>query len=423
MIRLGAISAERYLEFVQARGEASFLQLPAWARVKPDWGSELVAWRDGETVVGVGLVLTRRIPKLRRFLAYLPEGPVLDWALLDPGIYLDPLVQYLKKRGAFAVRIGPTQVVRRWGAGSVKNAIADDAVTSLSLLTPDQEEPAGLQLQQWLRQAGWCRQMSVHSFGAGQPPFNFQLPLQGKSQAELLAGMNQLWRRNIKKSDAAGVHVRLGGAADLAGFHRLYTETAGRDGFMPRPLGYFETMWQALRAEDPDCLRLYLAEHESDLVAAATWVKVGRHVWYSYGASSSVKRDVRGSNAIQWRMIRDALEAGASVYDLRGITGGLSAGDPEIGLIRFKAGLGGEAIEYVGEWDLPINRLLYRAFLLYLNRGGRRGSAGRAAPESGSESARDGQVSVDPEENANSGLACALADNQQGSIGAAGVTP
>ena len=54
-------------------------------------------------------------------------------------------------------------------------------------------------------------------------------------------------------------------------------------------------------------------------------------------------------------MITDALAAGATVYDLRGITEGLEADDPHLGLIQFKVGTGGEAVEYVGEWDLPLN--------------------------------------------------------------------
>ena len=77
---------------------------------------------------------------------------------------------------------------------------------------------------------------------------------------------------------------------------------------------------------------------------------------------------MRGSNAIQWRMISDAIEAGADVYDLRGITDTLAADDPHIGLIQFKVGTGGEAVEYVGEWDLPLNRLVYKAFSLYMSR-------------------------------------------------------
>ena len=41
-----------------------------------------------------------------------------------------------------------------------------------------------------------------------------------------------------------------------------------------------------------------------------------------------------------------------------------------MGLLQFKVGTGGEAVEYVGEWDLPISRLLYAAFDLYMRRRG-----------------------------------------------------
>ena len=61
-------------------------------------------------------------------------------------------------------------------------------------------------------------------------------------------------------------------------------------------------------------------------------------------------------------MIRDAIAEGADVYDLRGITDTLDPDDPHVGLIQFKAGTGGEAVETVGEWDLPLNRALYRGF-------------------------------------------------------------
>jgi len=127
-------------------------------------------------------------------------------------------------------------------------------------------------------------------------------------------------------------------------------------------------MWDALGAEEPDRLALYLAHHEGDLVAATTLVRVGTHAWYSYGASTTEKRDVRGSNAVQWQMMRDALAAGADVYDMRGITDTLDADDSHIGLIQFKVGTGGDAVEYLGEWDLPLNRALYLAFTTYMRR-------------------------------------------------------
>lgn len=44
--------------------------------------------------------------------------------------------------------------------------------------------------------------------------------------------------------------------------------------------------------------------------------------------------------------------------------------DPHLGLIQFKVGTGGEAYTYLGEWDLPLNRLLYKAFDVYMARRG-----------------------------------------------------
>ena len=224
-----------------------------------------------------------------------------------------------------------------------------------------------------MQQRRWITDESGEGFAAGQPQFNFQLPLRHadgtqKTEDELLKGMNQLWRRNIKKAAKMGVEVRLGTRDDLARFHELYLETAERDGFTGRPLTYFEHMWDVLNAEEDGRMKLYLSEHEGDLVAATTFVTVGEHAWYSYGASSTHKREVRGSNAVQWQMIRDANAAGCAVYDLRGIVEGVGADDPELGLIQFKVGTGGEAVAYLGEWDFPINKVLYKAFDLYMKR-------------------------------------------------------
>ena len=225
-----------------------------------------------------------------------------------------------------------------------------------------------------LQELGWQPQAAEGGFAAGQPQYNFVVPLQRdgvpRTEDDLLAGMNQQWRRNIKKAAKEGVVVEQGTRSDLKAFHDLYVHTAERDRFTPRGLPYFRVMADALGGEDPDRFRLYLGRHEGDLVAATVWVRVGGHTWYSYGASSTEKRDVRGSNAVQWAMIRDALVAGADVYDLRGITDTLDADDPHVGLIQFKVGTGGEAVEYAGEWDLPLNRPLYRAFDLYMKRRG-----------------------------------------------------
>ncbi|HYP43644.1 MAG TPA: peptidoglycan bridge formation glycyltransferase FemA/FemB family protein [Propionibacteriaceae bacterium] len=361
------ITAAEHVAYNSAQPALSFLQTPAWAAVKSEWRHESLGWFDASgQQVGAGLVLYRQLPRLKRYLAYLPEGPVIDWTSPDIGAWLKPLAKHVRRAGGFGLRIGTPVVARRWGAETIKSAIADPTITRLSLATPDSVNRDATRLRNQLRILGWRPPRDEAGFAAGQPRFVFQLPLAGRDEGQLLSMMNQLWRRNIKKAAKVGVEVTQGTAEDLAQFHPLYVETAERDHFTPRPLSYFTAMFEHLLAEDPDRIRIYLAHHEGDLVAATTWVRVGTHAWYSYGASSTAKREVRGSNAIQWRMITDALAAGATVYDLRGITEGLESDDPHLGLIQFKVGTGGEAVEYLGEWDLPLNPLLYKAFDLYM---------------------------------------------------------
>jgi lipid II:glycine glycyltransferase (peptidoglycan interpeptide bridge formation enzyme) len=129
------------------------------------------------------------------------------------------------------------------------------------------------------------------------------------------------------------VRVERGDPTDLPAFHQLYAETAERDGFVPRGRDYFGRMWAGLSADDPRRIRLYLARQGDELAAATLYIAVG-----------------------------------AAVYDLRGITDTLDPDDPHVGLLRFKVGTGGQAVVTLGEWDLPINRTLHRAFRTYLDR-------------------------------------------------------
>ena len=373
------ISDQMHRSYISGRPSVSFLQTPAWGRVKVDWAAHSIGWHDeaGE-IHAAGLVLLRRLPGLPRgvprHLAYLPEGPDIPWGrALSEGTldaWLDPLRRYLKTQDVFAVRLGPPLPVRGWDTRTLKAALASGAASRLDDLEPTWTDPSAATLAPALAARGWTPESDADGFALGQPRHVFQLPLAERTEDDVFAGFNQLWRRNIRKAAKAGVDVTLGDRSDLTAFHTLYTETAHRDRFTPRPLSYFTGMWDAMTGEDPDRLRLYLARHEGDLVAATTMVRVGTHSWYSYGASSSEKREVRGSNAVQWRMITDSLVAGAEVYDLRGITATLDPDDPHVGLIQFKLGTGGQAVEYPGEWTLPLNRAIHRAFTLYLRRRG-----------------------------------------------------
>jgi lipid II:glycine glycyltransferase (peptidoglycan interpeptide bridge formation enzyme) len=369
-LRLRTLTRDEHLAFIKSRPNASFLQTPAWGDVKAEWRSESIGWIDETNqTVGAALVLYRQLPKLKRYLAYMPEGPVIDWFDGDLGRWLTPMLAHLKKQGAFSVKMGPPVVVRRWEADTIKKAIAAKSGKRLRDLPADFTDDRAEGLETSLRKMGWLQDPSGGAgFGDFQPRYVYQVPLTRRSLDDVHAGFNQLWRRNIKKAQKAGVEVVQGTYEDLATFHEVYRVTALRDHFTPRPLAYFQGMWKAMAGEDPERIRLYLAKHEGEVLAATTMVTVGDHVWYSYGASADHKREVRPSNAIQWRMLRDAYALGASVYDLRGISDTLDETDHLFGLIQFKLGTGGQAVEYLGEWDFPLNKVLHKALDMYMSR-------------------------------------------------------
>ncbi|HEX3198884.1 MAG TPA: peptidoglycan bridge formation glycyltransferase FemA/FemB family protein, partial [Propionibacteriaceae bacterium] len=150
------IEAERHREFNAAQPSVSFLQTPAWGQVKSEWRSESVGWFNGnDGPVGAGLVLYRQLPKIKKYLAYLPEGPVIDWTAPDIGEWLKPLADHVRSAGAFGVRIGATAIARRWSAETIKAAIADERVTRLSEAIPDQVNHETTRARNRLRELGW----------------------------------------------------------------------------------------------------------------------------------------------------------------------------------------------------------------------------------------------------------------------------
>ena len=113
------ITAAQHREWISQRPFVSFLQLPEWGALKLGWRHESLGWFEGSRLIGAGLVLYRPVPKIPgRCLAYLPEGPDIDWIrerhpALELTDWLTPLLAHCKDRGAFQVKMGPPVALRR----------------------------------------------------------------------------------------------------------------------------------------------------------------------------------------------------------------------------------------------------------------------------------------------------------------------
>jgi len=65
-------------------------------------------------------------------------------------------------------------------------------------------------------------------------------------------------------------------------------------------------------------------------------------------------------------MIQDARDAGCSVYDMRGFNDTLDTRQPDFGLLQWKLGTDGRAVEFLGEWDFALSRPLHKLFGVYM---------------------------------------------------------
>ena len=182
-------------------------------------------------------------------------------------------------------------------------------------------------------------------------------------EGEILAGMSPKCRYNTRLASRKGVAVRRAGEEELPVFYGLFQETARRDGLAIHSLDYYRTLFAQGRdypggagRPRPD-LRLYLAEHGGEAVAAIITLFRGAEGIYLYGASSDRKRNLMASYALQWRAITDAGVSGCRVYDLFGIPPSADPNHPMAGLYRFKTGFGGRIVRRPGSWDYPCRPL------------------------------------------------------------------
>jgi peptidoglycan pentaglycine glycine transferase (the first glycine) len=324
---------------VAAAPQGHLLQTWAWGELKSrfDWRAQRVAV-DG----ACAQVLFRRLPVGLGSIAYVPKGPLLDFAdRLAAGRLLEAIRSLALARRAICLKIEP-------------NALDDPALAH--------------------RLAALGFRPSAQTV---QPRRTILVDLDGEPEA-LLARMKQKTRYNIRLAARRGVEVRAGGEGDLPAFYRLMAHTAQRDGFHIHSQAYYESAHRLL--VEPGLGRLLLAEHEGTLLAALVVMGFGREACYMYGASADEGRNLMPTYLLQWESMLWAKEVGCRTYDLWGVPDEeeetleadfTERSDGLWGVYRFKRGFGGYLARTAGAWDLvyaPLRYRLYQGVVAFYNR-------------------------------------------------------
>lgn len=189
-----------------------------------------------------------------------------------------------------------------------------------------------------------------------------------KSEAELLSGMKQKTRYNLRlaekrKVKVSSIEYNSSNAKHFDEFIRLVKITSERDRIKSHPEKYYRTMFEIIPG---DILKLYAAEYKGKIIAANLVLFFGTTATYMHGASDNDFRNVMAPHLLQWRQILDAKRAGCGKYDFGGVKTEDAGGKSWEGITKFKTGFAPETdpIKFPGDYDIVLNPLKYNLYRL-----------------------------------------------------------
>lgn len=316
--------------FVLSLEQKTFLHSWNWIAMNRALGEEAVplgAFQDG-TLVGVALGLT--VTARRGSFLFCPHGPLV--------------------RGGMGQRAGGREVIER-----LLDALEREArkrklsFLRVSPLLPDTPEGRRLFAERGYRPA------PIHMHAETMWVLDVRPP-----EEELLKHMRKTTRNLIHRGEREAVAIRLSAdPKDLELFQRLYSETAGRERFVPFSRAFLEAEFEAFRRDDRAFLAF--ATHNDEPLATALIVLYGDTAFYHQGASSRARPKVPAAYLLHWKIIEELKRRGITHYNFWGIAPRLpEAGSrepvshPWAGLTLFKRGFGGERIDCLHAQDLPL---------------------------------------------------------------------
>lgn len=178
-----------------------------------------------------------------------------------------------------------------------------------------------------------------------------------KSEDELLADMRRQTRYEVRRSLKQGITVTKDDSEEIfKEFHRVQSETAKRQGFVPPNLNTLLAEREAFKGN----INIYVARTaEGEPIAYGMIIKSGKEGDYYEAASTDLNRKLPGAYALLWQAIKDLKAEGYERFNLWGIAPPNQPNHRYAGVTTFKTGFGGEVVEYVPAHDIVLSKVGY----------------------------------------------------------------
>lgn len=402
------LEKQEFIEFSQNHPLALFFQSPYWIEIKEQngWRGKIVGIKkDGEIIAATILLIKKVIGNIR--FAYAPRGFLLDYS--DFGLlekFTNEIKAYLKNLGVAFLKINPyvdyqLRDVNGEPIENTKNDALMDKLRDLGYIHygfyVDMDEKKDL-----------------------EPRWVSVLDIKGKTIDELFKSFRSGTKWGINNSKKNFITMLPADESNLFEFKSLMEHTSERRGFVDRPLSYYTEMFRILKREnavkvlfaeinfkelldftkarfDKNAKRLEIIKDnpkkqkeyneilseqksleprletlaknveefgEKKIIAGGWYMLYGREIVYLFGASYKPFMRYNSQYLLQYEMLKYAIDEGYDKFNFYGIDGNFNENSVNYGLFDFKRGFNADVHELIGEFDLIVNKSLYKQYNL-----------------------------------------------------------
>lgn len=371
------------------------------------WEVEYVGVKEGNNVLCATPLTSIPVMKVYRFY-YAQRGFLIDYQnkeLLT--FFTKELLSYLKKKKALYLIADPNVLYKE---RNIDGDLVEDGFDNSYVI-------------QNMEQAGFIHQGLTNNFQVlSEIRWMFSLYLDSKDEATLLKEMHQQTRWSINKTIKQDIKIRELSVDEIDYFIKMMDHTSQRRGFAAREKDFYMNQMIAFKDKakllmaylDIDDFNSRLKNEEENLqnqikevelklqeikskkytkkkkeldeaialnsrnqkeaheleekygkiipMATSFFILDEDEIIYLYSAAYDAFKKYNAPYAIQWYMIRYALNHNYKKYNFYGISGDFSKDAQDYGVYMFKKGFNGVVEELVGDFVLPVKKLPYKLY-------------------------------------------------------------
>ena len=193
--------------------------------------------------------------------------------------------------------------------------------------------------------------------------------------------MDQRCRRCIRKYKKYPLKLVDVDDNNIKDFKEIMEHTANRQNHFDRNLEYYKSLDKYLDERSKLVIiyldkKIYLENFKEDKlyniiskepkdkipISAGVFIFDKERANYVYGGTYKKYMSLMAQYKLQIDMINHAIDLEIPLYDFGGISGNFKPNTKNYGVYEFKRGFGGYVVEYIGEFDLILNKLGYNIY-------------------------------------------------------------